>query len=289
MGVLPDSATDKQSKIQSTFVRVEDKFLISKAEIGNLISLVSEHCKPAYLESGTNYTLVESLYFDSQRLDLYKNHFADLPERFKLRVRRYAPNGNWGEGSAFLEAKSKIKTEMGSIGTKKRFRIDPENLESLIQSGDVTLTQKLVSLNPNLGKADLLERTSFVNEIVKTYQLVPQLRVRYERLAYEGDGVRVTFDKNIEFKIMSPLPIDVPEKLRQLSFWAKASGMTNIFSNSDYFVCEVKYGQVIPMWLQNYFNSHGIQKVSFSKYCWGLTNVIVGQDSHFSGPREQLK
>ncbi len=268
----------KQATIQNTFVRIEDKFLVPKVLIGNLKSLVSEHCKPAYAESGTNYTLVESQYFDSETLDLYQHHFSKLEERFKLRVRKYAPNGNWDEGAAFLEAKSKIKTPTGSIGSKKRFRIDAENLKSLVDKGDLTLTRRLVSLNPNMGKAELLERISFVNEMVHNYNLIPQLRVRYERLAFEGEGVRVTFDKNIEFKNMHEFPRELSESIRHQDMWAMASGMKQVFSNHDNFVCEVKYSDAVPQWLQNYFQAHSIQQVSFSKYCWGLTNLIDRQE-----------
>ncbi len=278
MGVVSsrsESKDSKQAAIQNTFVRIEDKFLVPKALIGNLKSLVSEHCAPAYAEAGTNYTLVESLYFDSSNLDLFQHHFSKiLDERFKLRVRRYAPNGNWDEGAAFLEAKTKIRTATGSICSKKRFRIDSDNLKSLIDSGELTLTRKVTSLNPNMSKSDLLERLSFVNEMVHTYHLVPQLRVRYERLAFEGEGVRVTFDKNIEFKNMHEFEAGLADNIRHQEMWNVASGMKQVFSNHDYFVCEVKYSDAVPQWLQNYFHSHNIQKVSFSKYCWGLTNLI---------------
>lgn len=279
MGVVTSpSLQEKTERHIDTFVRIEDKFLISKGLVGNLKSLVGEHCEPAYAAAGTNYTLVESLYFDSENLDLYKHHFSNLESRFKLRVRKYAPNGNWDEGAAFLEAKSKIRTETGSISSKKRFRIDGENLNSLIHSGEVRRSRKLSSLNPNMKKSDLLDRTSFVNEMVKSYHLVPQLRVRYERLAFEGEDVRVTFDKNIEFTNMHEFSHQTSESIRHLDFWSTASGMKKVFSNHEYFVCEVKYSGSIPSWLQNYFSSHGIQKVSFSKYCWGLTNLIDRQE-----------
>jgi SPX domain protein involved in polyphosphate accumulation len=264
--------------VQDTFVRIEDKFLVNNGLRDRLIALVEDHCKPAYPETGTSFTLVESIYFDSENLDLYQNHFSNLETRFKLRVRRYAPNGNWDEGAAFLEAKSKIRTEAGSICSKKRFRIDKHNLNFLVESKEILVTKALASLNPKMSHADLLERVAFVNDIVKTYHLLPQLRIQYERVAFEGEGVRVTFDKNIQFENLHEFSPEMSRIIRGLNLWSTASGMKKLYSRDDYLVCEVKYSASIPSWLEGFFIQNKIEKVSFSKYCWGLTNLIDRQE-----------
>lgn len=279
MGVVFSPVTDKISELPTdTFVRIEDKFMIRNGLRDKLQNLVSEHCSPAYPEAGTNFTLVESIYFDSENLDLYQHHFGNLDTRFKLRVRRYAPNGNWDEGAAFLEAKAKVRTGTTSVGTKKRFRIDKANLALLVNSEEVMFTKKLALLNPKMNESELLERVTFVNTMSRTYHLLPQLRVRYERLAYEGADVRVTFDKNIQFENLHEVSPGTSDSIKHLGFWLTAAGMKQLYSNQDYLVCEVKYGETIPTWLQEFFEGHNILKVSFSKYCWGLTNLIDRQE-----------
>src|SRR5262245_56004628 len=89
------------------FVRIEDKFLLPSVYENILIQTIAGHMQPSYASSGTDFTLIESLYLDSDNLDFYQDHFTKTSGRAKVRVRKYAPNGVWASGDAFVEAKFK--------------------------------------------------------------------------------------------------------------------------------------------------------------------------------------
>jgi len=265
----------EKSQAPETFIRIEDKYLIPNALSEQFKELLSQHLDPTYANAETEFTLVESIYFDSESLDFFQHHFSQLEQRFKVRVRRYAPNGIWENGPAFLEAKCKVRVSgQQSISSKKRFRLDPVNLQQMLFGGGIVMNDRLESMNAKMYHEDLESRVHFVNTLIENFALSPQLRIQYERMAFERNGFRVTMDKNIKFKEMQQVSDEVADGLRLQNLWATATGMNELYSNNDYFVAEVKYSEGTPLWIQEFFAQHSIQKVSFSKYCWGITNII---------------
>ncbi|MGE3973941.1 MAG: VTC domain-containing protein [Bdellovibrionales bacterium] len=269
-----------------SFVRIEDKFFIPGAIQAQTIEFLEQHMVLSYPDGGSGFTIIESIYFDSQEMDLFQHHFNKPEKRSKLRIRRYAPRGVWNEETCFIEAKTKTKKGDQSVSSKERFKLDPTNLDLLMKAQTISISNKLLSLNKNLNAAELLRRVEMVNDLVNQYQLVPQMRVRYERLAFEGKesscteslgmkgGIRVTLDKGIVVERLTPFRNGLSQALQSMGIWAEAEALGKVFSCDETVIMEVKHRGVLPSWLDAYLKSQSISKVSFSKYCWGVAQQV---------------
>jgi SPX domain protein involved in polyphosphate accumulation len=269
-----------------SFVRIEDKFFVTPMIQDKTIGFLESNMSLAFPKSGLVFTTIESVYFDSQNMDLFQHHFSRSEKRSKLRIRRYAPNGNWSSGSCFIEAKTKVKKDGVSVCSKERFKLDEENLQSLISQNPIVVSQTLMGLNAGLSEQDLSERVERVNEMVREYNLVPQMRVTYERLAFEGKesdctesvgmrgGIRVTLDRGIRIERLTPFKSGISQALMSMGIWAQASELGRVFSNQETMIMEVKHRGILPNWLKEYLSQESINKVSFSKYCWGVAQQV---------------
>lgn len=269
-----------------SFVRIEDKFFINPSVHEKTIQFLEQNMSLSFPDAGTGFTIIESIYFDSQNMDLFQHHFNKPEKRSKLRIRRYAPNGVWNEEACFIEAKTKTKQNGHSVSSKERFKLDPANLRLVMRAGEIIISEKLLELNKGLGKAELLVRVRMVNDLIREYDLIPQMRVSYERLAFEGKesdctesvgmrgGIRVTLDKKIRIERLTPLKSGVSRALMNMGIWAQASELGRVFSKQETMIMEVKHRGILPKWLATYLESQSITKVSFSKYCWGVAQQV---------------
>ncbi|HEX4922572.1 MAG TPA: VTC domain-containing protein, partial [Bdellovibrionales bacterium] len=87
----------------TTFVRLEEKFVIPKSIWPEMEHLLNRYSAPSYLEAQTDFNLIESTYYDSAQLKIFTDHFTNRVSRVKVRTRRYAPNGEWKQKSVFIE------------------------------------------------------------------------------------------------------------------------------------------------------------------------------------------
>ena len=134
-----------------SFERTEEKFLVPLALEEEIKKNILMHLRPAYPDSQSKFTLIESIYFDSDRFDFFQDHFSSLDKRYKLRLRRYATNGIFGKGPVFLEAKSKTRRGLKNISAKKRFGLDGKNFEELLRAKTICFTSELRAANPKLA------------------------------------------------------------------------------------------------------------------------------------------
>lgn len=104
---------------QGSFVRLEDKYLLSAEQISRLTPLVNLNMKNAAPNPKTDYTLIRSVYFDDKNLACLRSYLSSESKRFKLRTRQYAPNGLWSDNT-YLEYKAKIE----GVCKKSRIEID---------------------------------------------------------------------------------------------------------------------------------------------------------------------
>lgn len=91
-----------QSGTEERFTRIEEKFFLPQNLRESFLALVENHLPASYPHETTRYTLIESIYFDSHDLRSFTDHFDQLPYRFKMRSRRYGPNGEWENPKAQL-------------------------------------------------------------------------------------------------------------------------------------------------------------------------------------------
>jgi SPX domain protein involved in polyphosphate accumulation len=258
---------------QGTFIRFEEKFFLPKQ---NSLSFKTSILKYLSLSSpipGTQFTGIESVYFDSPDFQIYQMHFAARQEeRFKVRARSYAPNGVPGDGSAHLEYKSKH----AGVSKKTRFQIGPEELKLLWEGYTIPGDSKtLEGRNPELEEEKLEERVKHINTLISGIRLKPSCIVRYRREAFEGGNLRLTIDDQIAFETtrsfsgMRPM-LDSNPDLNEA-----AIRMRTAFQHGEYLLVEVKHPGSVPLWLTEILNANHCQKAKFSKYCYSVTEALL--------------
>mgnify|MGYP003390214148 FL=1 len=236
-------------------MRLEYKFLFS----ANKVEELREAIRPfvfmdeyAELEKNKEYT-VRSIYYDTMRLDDYRDKLAGIKIRKKLRIRGY--NEKADESVVFLEVKRKYENHI----SKNRAPVLFTNLDLLLDSADC--------------ERFLLKRKNFIdakNDATKFFYLLkikncsPVALISYEREAYfskHDSTLRITIDKNLRSK---PLP-------------QKA----NLFNEADLkyamtgnFILEIKFFSGFPSWLQRIVRRFELQRQAVSKYTICVDNHL---------------
>jgi len=253
------------------FKRIEDKVLLSQEQAGLLLGDVNRHMKPSYLREGTEFTLISSCYFDGAGLDFFHHHFLKTPKRYKLRVRRYAPNGIWSEEAPLIELKSKEE----GISRKRRFSLTRDNYERVMCGKTIHITEELRALNPKAASEKLLKWVTKINGFILEYGLRPVLRVQYKRFAFEAaDGFRLTMDRDLNIEA---LDFNVSEAARTSlisdEIWGKARVLAAKYDRSRHCVVELKHTGRPPQWVESFLKQRVIEETSFSKYCWAVNET----------------
>ncbi|MEK7720830.1 MAG: VTC domain-containing protein, partial [Elusimicrobiota bacterium] len=250
--------------------RIEDKLLLSNDDAEFLARETEGRMKPSYLHPETKFTLIASWYLDGPELNFFQHHFQKAPKRYKLRIRRYAPDGIWNDAAPLLELKSK---EDG-ISKKKRFNLTGEAYEDLMKGRTVTMTAGLQAVNQKIAPEKLARRVKKINSLISEFALRPVLKVTYKRYAYEADDFRLTMDRNLEIEDLGfDVPAVVKKRLSASEIWPEAQRLGAKYDRSRHCVVELKHHGTLPAWVEAFIYARKLQKASFSKYCWCIHEV----------------
>ena len=264
------SLSSVKPKVAEEFNRIEDKYVVNAQVYHQVMKRLHDHMEPSYLDNGTVFTLIESLYFDSPEFDFFRHHYEDKEVRHKIRVRRYAPNGIWSQSPVLLELKSK----KGEVTQKTRFRLHVRDFNRLANGQEIQLSATLLELNKNLSNQSLISRIHQVNALIVQYRLRPSVAVTYKRFAFEKDDLRVTVDQDVTVDIRQNLTNDGKQFIDQLDIWPKAQKVIKKYRPEENFILEVKHQGHISQWLQDLLSQCEIKKTSFSKYCWSIAREV---------------
>jgi hypothetical protein len=188
---------------------------------------------------------VRSIYYDSTRLDDYRDKIEGLKIRKKVRIRVY--NEPKPDNLVFLEIKRKYENHI----SKNRAPLLYVNLEEVLASGDY--------------KNLLLKKRGYINtedDAAKFFfhyrnkSSIPVVLVAYDREAYFSkfdSTLRITFDKN----------------LRSLAF----PSLQDIYNETNlkpamhgHFILEIKFYDGFPLWFQKIIGGFNFQRRAISKY-----------------------
>ena len=228
-------------------MRLEYKFLIPADRANEL----REALRPfvitdeyAEREKNKEYT-VRSIYYDTMRLDDYRDKLAGLKVRKKLRVRGY--NEKNRDSIAFLEVKRKFENYV----SKNRAPLLYSNLDMLLDSCEYE--KYLLKKKNFLDSIDDAKKFFF---LFKIKNCSPVVLITYDREAYfskHDSTLRITLDKNLRSK---PLPKS-----------------TDLFDDeglklamSGNFVLEIKFFNGFPFWLQKIISKFELKRRAISKY-----------------------
>ena len=254
-----------------SFVRLEDKYLIPKSFIKDLERLIQMRADMHFEASKKEEYSLESIYFDSSDLDLYQNHFNLLERRCKLRVRSYTSNENKNAKKTYhLE----LKVKENNISNKERLKISTADYEKLCDGGNIHLCQELALKNTDIEYTLLKERIDRINSEINRYQMRPSYSVTYDRHAYEENDFRITYDDNLCFRRLQNLSLKTASFLKKATFWKRAELMRESFLTHKNIVVELKHKGQLPDWIQLFLKAHPYPKVSFSKYCYAVTESL---------------
>ena len=259
---------------QGVFIRFEEKFFLPKQNLSRFKGEILKFLTTSSPIPGTQFTDIESVYLDSPDFQIYQMHFSAVEERFKIRARRYAPNGVPGDGSAHLEYKSK----KSGVSRKSRFQVGPKEIGLLWEGNSIPETSRsLGKRNQDLERKKLKERVNWINTLVSQGSLRPSCIVRYRREAFESENLRLTVDDQIAFETTRSFDgmrsvLDSNPELSDAAF-----RMRSAYQKGEFLLVEVKHPGVVPPRLTSILTDNGCQKAKFSKYCYSVTEAILAQ------------
>lgn len=228
-------------------MRLEYKYLIPIDKLGKLRESLMPFVnidEYAQMRSQKEYT-VRSIYYDTIRLDDYRDKLAGLKIRKKIRMRCY--NELEINSPVFLEVKRKYENRI----SKNRAPVMFCNLNRILYSSDID--------------NNLIKKKNYPDErndaakffyLVKMNNCTPVVLVVYEREAFfskHDSTLRITFDKNLRSSAF-PKPQDL----------FKNAGLKPALQK--YFILEVKFYSGFPKWLQNVISHFEIGRQALSKY-----------------------
>ena len=173
--------------------RYECKYLIDERRANAIRKYLAAHMEldPFLARTRDHRYRVQSLYFDTPGLELYRDTVQGTRNRYKLRYRYY---GDEGKGPVFLE----VKKRANIIVRKSRERVAVQEAESLLATGQFPSAAS--------HRKDLHE---FLGRCAESGAR-PALRIRYWREAWESrsvDPVRITFDTEVEHCMLCDLEL----------------------------------------------------------------------------------
>lgn len=247
---------------EERFSRIEEKLLLPNRLRDDFIATANRHhMVPCYPDPTTRFSLIESIYFDSSDFRSFQDHFLKASYRFKLRGRRYAPNGVWPTETdpVYLE----LKTKSLDISDKVRIKLDCDEFIALSRGELLDRTNKIKTVQK-------------INEVLASSQQLPTCKITYRRFAYEQDQLRITIDDQLSYETLQRLDPNMGLKIKSTAWWPEAITMSQKLSRGDFSLVEVKHIGILPLWLQNYMSQNGLMFESFSKYCFATSNIFQG-------------
>ncbi|RMF24115.1 MAG: polyphosphate polymerase domain-containing protein [Deltaproteobacteria bacterium] len=233
--------------LHSRSSRYELKYFAGPATIERLRAEIAPWAQPdqyARHRTGHRY-LVDSQYFDSPDLTLYRATVGGHKSRFKLRLRSYDD----GSDSVFAE----IKRRVNDVIVKTRSRVSATVAEQIEE-------WTLGGPRPHLQSGGGLE--SFV-QALSLLEARPAVRVRYQREAYETVTppiVRVTFDFDLAYSISHG--------------WGHAAiepAWHHVPVEGA--VVEIKFNDVFPAWLADLVHTLELRRQPIPKYALAVSDA----------------
>lgn len=218
--------------MNSTFKRVEKKYLLTKEQAKELFSLLGER---AVLDAYGLHTVC-NIYYDTESHELIRRSIDKPVYKEKLRLRSYGVPTE--DSIVFLELKKKWK---GTV-YKRRIEMPLHTAKAYLEQG----------VYPGEYDCQILQEIDYA---LHFYPLQPSLFLAYDRQAYflaEQEDVRFTVDRRI--------------RSREDALDLLAGDEGELFFDEDIRVLELKAPVALPKWFVSLLSELQIYPNSFSKY-----------------------
>ena len=220
---------------KNVFHRLEYKYLVTSDQYESIIETIKEHLK----EDEHGSTTIQSLYFDTSNYRLIRESIEKPLFKEKLRLRSYGIVGE--QDLAFLEMKRKSQ----GVVYKRRAKMTEEEAFSFMEyKNDGEDTQ-------------IFKELKYFRDYYK--DLKPVVLLLYDREAYLEKDLRITFDRNIRYR------------LNDLNL---STNLEGIQLDEGTIIMEIKTINGMPLWLVDLLSNNKIYKTSYSKYGMAYKKVI---------------
>lgn len=231
--------------------RREYKYLIEERQVDQIRRYIEGICVVDPYAEKTGRYVIDTLYLDTWRRDIYQATVDDLHDRYKVRVRSY-PSAR--EAPVFFEVKRRVgdavlKTRGGIRGNWQRILLDG-------------IPEVLSEINPS-------NRRAIDNFICHFHRkpLEPCVHVRYEREPYFSvldDYARVTFDRSLSYQRATELTVIPPHS--NWEYLDHAAGQRGHSSDRSLVLLELKFTNAVPAWMRQMSHTLGLPRLAFCKF-----------------------
>lgn len=224
----------------ATFKRYEKKYLISRAQLDEIMPTLLEHMElDPFCLNGNEYRIY-SIYYDTDNHDVIRHNSSSPVYKEKMRIRSYY-DVKEPEDEIFMELKKKSEGQ----GNKRRIKLKIKELEPFVNEGILPETEGYLP-------AQVAKELQYY---LKRNKVHPALYVQYDRLALFGKDnkdFRVTFDRNV--------------RTRRCNFQFGESDEDELLLPEDMYIMEIKILGSIPLWLAHLLSEKELYSRGFSKY-----------------------
>ena len=217
---------------QNVFERYEYKYLLTASQKKDLLH--ENEGRLALDQYGR--TTIRNIYYDTDSFRLIRDSMDHPVYKEKLRIRSYSKADV--DDIVFVEIKKKYE----DVVYKRRVAVPKKAAAEWIDNG------KNIPIKTQI--------TSEIDYFLKFYDgLSAKAFISYEREAYictSDPGFRLTLDENIRARDTG---LDLGDDIRGISLLQEGTTLM-----------EVKISGAMPIWMARFLSSHGIRKITYSKY-----------------------
>ena len=237
--------------LQTHFERREFKFLLDEERVARVREMIRPFCEldPFAASQPDHKYSIESLYFDTPNLALFRANEQEMSERYKLRIRSYP---DVEDSPAFFE----VKRRYNDVIVKDRGKAPTDWVRAVEEPGWFPGDSEGGALSP--------AAEAFLSR-VRAKGCRPVCTVDYRREAWAStidDYARVTFDGEIRC-----------QAVQSAHFGARPGSWTGVDHahpswavTRSMMVLELKFTRAVPSWMVNVVRSLELTRASFSKY-----------------------
>lgn len=234
------------NKNNHIFQRYEKKYILDIQQYESFLERVSSYLEVDQYGEST----ICNLYYDTASYELIRTSIEKPAYKEKVRLRSY---GTPTEGDkTFIE----IKKKYDGIVYKRRIELPLEEAAAYLDEG----------IDPEQDSQIKRE----IDYCLQFYNLSKKMYIAYDRTAMYGiydDSVRVTFDRNIRYR------------MDELDLWKGDHG--NLILPEDKVLMEIKVAGAYPLWMAEVLSDLEIYPGSFSKYGNSFKNEMKEQRIQF--------
>ena len=278
-----DESGVENTDAKQEFVRTTRKYWVRAEDVSAVKHIVLQHL-PVFQAwkggDGMDAQLVNSVYLDNSRLELYHGRIDKRPGAIAVRFRWY---GSKPPKTVFVERKTHRDSWTGEASVKERFTLDETQVVPFL-IGQYSLGDHAEAMRDAGKKEEDIENMkqlfSEVRQQIDSKQLGPTLRTQYMRTAFQ-----IPFDATVRVSLDTNLTM-VTENCgyagRITDRWCrdpKVSVMRDEITHFPHAILEVKLslkeGQDAPIWVQELLNSGMVFEVhKFSKFIHGCATLL---------------